>query len=60
MNVNIVAPSMVVGIVSSLELFHGLPFKHETHTNHPLHHTTFVRFAFAMPMLLKVICSFLI
>jgi hypothetical protein len=60
MNVTIVAPYMVVGIVYPLEYVHGLPSEHEHHTNHPLHRTTFVHFALAMLMLLKVICFFLI
>jgi hypothetical protein len=61
MNVITIAPFVVVGVVSPLESLHGLPYEHENHISHPLHHIAFVCFALIMlTWLLEVICSFFI
>jgi hypothetical protein len=59
MNVTIVVPYVVVGVVPPLKSPHGLPSK-EYHTSHPQHHNAFFPFALAMLLLLEVICSFMI
>jgi hypothetical protein len=61
MNVIIVIPSKVVGVVPPMESIHGLPYEHENHIKHPLHHIAFVYFALiVLTLLLEVICSFFI
>ncbi len=35
MNVTIVVPFVVVGVVLPLKSLHGLPYEHEYHTSHP-------------------------
>jgi hypothetical protein len=51
MNVTVIVPSMVMGVVLPSESPHGLPFAHESHTSHPLHHITFVCFALEVLLL---------
>jgi hypothetical protein len=60
MNVTIIAPSMVMGVVPPSKSPHALLFAHENHTSHPLYHTTFVHFALEVLLLFEVICSFFI
>jgi hypothetical protein len=60
MNVKAIVPSVIVEMVLPLESPNGLPFEHGIHTNHPLHHTTFVHFALIMLLLFEVICFVLI
>jgi hypothetical protein len=60
MKVSAITPFMIVEVVPPLESLCGLPSEHGIHTNHPLHHTIFVRFAFVVLLLFEVIYFILI